>query len=113
MGTVASAAALFALAVWEGFWAIALAVAGLGLGQTLIRAPLYSQAIAMTGGSGTALSVLRLVERVGAIIGLGASALLLGNMGAASSVRALGIAVICGMILYTVLEVVERRRPGD
>ncbi|WP_436637812.1 MFS transporter [Microbaculum sp. FT89] len=111
-GTLASAAALLSLTVWDGFWAITLAVAGLGVGHTLIRAPLYSQAIAMTAGSGMALSVLRLVERVGAIIGLGASALLLGDMGAATSIRALGIAVICGMVLYAVLEAVERRRPG-
>jgi predicted MFS family arabinose efflux permease len=109
-GALASGAALLSLTVWSGFWAVVAAVAGLGLGHTLMRAPLYALALRITGGSGAGLNALRLIERIGAILGLAASALLLGDIGAESSIRALGTAVLSGIALYAIVEIAGRFR---
>jgi hypothetical protein len=109
-GALASGAALLSLTVWSGFWAVVAAVAGLGLGHTLLRAPLYALALRITGGPGAGLSALRLIERIGAILGLAASALLLGDIGAESSIRALGIAVLSGVALYAIVEIAGQSR---
>ena len=91
--------------------AIAIAVAGLGLGHTVMRAPLYALALRIAGGSGAGLSALRLIERIGAILGLAASALLLGDFGAEISIRVLGIVVLFGIALYAIVDVAGR--PGS
>jgi predicted MFS family arabinose efflux permease len=109
-GAVASGAVLLSLTVWSGFWAVAATVVGLGLGHTLMRAPLYALALRITGGPGAGLGALRLIERVGAILGLAASALLLGDIGAESSIRALGIVVLFGVALYAIVEITLRSR---
>jgi hypothetical protein len=104
LGAAGSGAALLSLTVWDGFWGVVSAVAGLGLGHAMMRAPSYSLAVRITRGSGRALSALRGIERLGAFAGLAASALLLGDVGALASVRALGILVLCGVVLYLVVE---------
>jgi predicted MFS family arabinose efflux permease len=109
-GALASGAALLSLTVWSGFWAVAAAVLGLGLGHTLLRAPLYALAVRITGGLGAGLSALRLFERIGAILGLAASALLLGDIGAEISIRALGVVVLSGVGLYAIVEITGRLR---
>jgi hypothetical protein len=109
-GALASGAALLSLTAWSGFWAIVAAVAGLGLGHTLMRAPLYAMALKIAGGSGAGLSALRLIERVGAILGLVASALLLGDFGAEISIRVLGIVVLFGIALYAIVNIAGRPR---
>lgn len=109
-GALASGAALLSLTAWSGFWAVVAAVAGLGLGHTLLRAPLYALALGIAGGPGAGLSALRLIERIGAILGLAASALLLGDIGAQGSIRALGVAVLSGVALYAIVEIAGRLR---
>jgi len=110
LGAAGSGAALLTLTVWGGFWGVVTAVAGLGLGHAMMRAPSYALAVRITGGSGRALSALRGIERLGAFAGLAASALLLGDVGALASVRALGILVLCGIVLYLVAEAAGRER---
>ncbi|MCP4381682.1 MAG: MFS transporter, partial [Hyphomicrobiales bacterium] len=109
-GAIVSGVALLSLTAWSGFWAVTLAVAGLGIGHTLIRAPLFSLTLETTDGSSAGLSALRLIERVGAIVGLAASVLLLRNVGALSSVYALGIASLLGVALYAIVLAVGRLR---
>ena len=109
-GALASSAALLSLTVWGGFWAVVVAVAGLGLGHTLMRAPLHVLALSSAGGASAGLSALRLIERIGAILGLAASALLLGDIGAENCIRALGIAVLTGVTLYAIVEITGRSR---
>jgi hypothetical protein len=75
-----------------------------------MRAPLYALALRITGGPGAGLGALRLLERVGAIIGLGASALLLDDFGAERSLNMLGTAVIFGIAVYAMFEIVDRYR---
>ena len=109
-GALGSGAALLSLAVWSGFWAITLAVAGLGIGHTLMRAPLYALALRITGGTSAGLNALRLAERVGAILGLAATSFLLGDVGADLGILALGLSVLTGLILYGSIETVIRLR---
>jgi hypothetical protein len=70
-----------------------------------LRAPLYALALRITGGPGAGLSALRSVERIGATLGLAVSAFLLGDIGAESSIRALGIVVLSGVALYAIVEI--------
>ena len=109
-GALTSSVALLSLLAWSGFWAVAVAVAALGLGHTLIRPSLYTMVLRMAGGSGTGLDTLRLIERIGAILGLAASAFLLGDTGAESSIRMLSIVLVSGLTLYVTVEVVEHYR---
>jgi len=109
-GTLGSGAALLSLVLWSGFWAIVVAIAGLGLGHTLIRAPLYALSLQATGGSDRGLSTLRFLERIGAILGLAISAALLGEIGAEASIRWLGLAVLTGFIVYVIVETAGRSR---
>jgi MFS family permease len=109
-GALVSAAALLSLALWSGFWAIAVAVAGVGVGQTMIQTPLYALALRITGGPGPGIDALRLIERVGAILGLAASAILLGRIGAGASIRLLGFAVLAGVAVYAIVEIAGRSR---
>lgn len=93
-GAAVSGVMLLSLLLWGGFWAIALAVAGLGLGHALIRAPQYALTLARTGGSSASLSALRAIERLGALAGLAASAVWLRELGPETTVRTLGIVVL-------------------
>ena len=98
------------MTLWSGFWAILSAVVGLGLSHTVLRAPLYALAAGDFGNSETRLAALRMIERVGAILGLATSALLLNDVGAEISIRALGIVVLCGVALYAIIGISFRSR---
>jgi predicted MFS family arabinose efflux permease len=109
-GALASCAALISLLLWSGFWAVTVAVVGLGLGHTMIRPSLYTLVLRMTGGPGVGLDTLRLIERIGAILGLAASALLLGNRGIESSLSMLSAVLVTGLILYVTIDLAKRYR---
>jgi MFS family permease len=112
LGASGSAASLLILSHWNGFWAVVAAVTGMGLCHTLMRAPIYAVAVKMTGGAAAGFSILRLAERVGALIGLGASALLLGRIGADFSITTLAVAILAGLSLYIFTEFFGRFSPG-
>jgi len=112
LGALLSACGLLSLVLWSGFWAFTAAVAALGVGHTLMRAPLYALVARMTGGAGAGIDTLRLVERIGAILGLAASALLLADIGAQTSVIVLGGIVLLGHSLFAIVEAARRLRAG-
>ena len=112
-GALASSAALISLQLWSGFWAVTVAVLGLGLGHTMIRPSLYSLVLRMMGGPGVGLDTLRLIERIGAILGLVASALLLGDSGMEGSLLMLSVVLVTGLILYVTIDIVVRYRSSD
>lgn len=112
-GALASSAALISLQLWSGFWAVTVAVLGLGLGHTMIRPSLYALVLRMMGGPGVGLDTLRLIERIGAILGLVASALLLGDSGMEGSLLMLSVVLVTGLILYVTIDIVVRYRSSD
>lgn len=110
-GGATAGSALLLLPAGQGFWAITAVVTALGLGHTLMRAPLYALAQQLSGGSTRALGQLRLGERGGALLGLTASAIGLRSGEAPSDiVTALGITVLAGLASYAVVEMAARRR---
>jgi predicted MFS family arabinose efflux permease len=109
-GAVISGASLLSLTLWGGFWAIACAVAGVGIGQVLMQTPIYALALRLTGGLGPGIDALRLIERLGAIAGLAVSAVLLGEIGAQASLRLLGFAVLAGVVVFVIVTVTGRTR---
>jgi predicted MFS family arabinose efflux permease len=109
-GALGASAALLSLSFWNGFWAITGAVAGLGIGHTLIRTPLYALVLRITGGPGRGVAALRLLERVGAILGLATSAVLLGEIGPEISIRMLGLVVLAGGMICAIVELVGYTR---
>lgn len=112
IGAFGIAASLLSLGYWSGFWAIAVAVTGVGACQILVETPLYTLAFRITGGTGPGTDLLRVLERVGAIIGLAASAVLLGRIGAEGSLRLLGLAVLAGLLAYAIIDTGARARRG-
>ena len=110
IGAFGSAGALLSTALWSGFWAIVVAIVTLGLSHTLIRAPLYSLVLRITSGPGPGIDALRLFERLGAVMGLIASAILLSEISADVSIQSLGIAVLVGALGYAIVETFQRFR---
>lgn len=102
-GAALAAASLLSLSLWSGFWAIVIAMAGLGSGHALMRAPLYALAQRLDP-RGAAITPLRVTERFGAIAGLGACALLLPSAGGDTAIRATGILACAGLLGYLVVE---------
>ena len=111
-GGLISGLSLLSLSFWMGFWALAMAVAGVGVGHTMIRAPLYQLAIRWSGATKTPLNLLRGLERAGAIFGLVIAASLVGAGAAASLTLGLSIIVGCGAILLVIVGDGETRSQG-
>lgn len=109
-GGLLSAGALFSLSFWSGFWAMAVAVAILGIGHTFIRAPQYALAVRMTGATGRGLDYLRAVERLGALAGLGIAALTVGNWGGEQIIRILALIVLSGILVHMGAGLASRSR---
>ncbi len=87
---------------------LAAAMAALGAAHALQRAPQYAIAGSwMRKGAGS-LGWLRLGERVGAIVGLGCSALLLQGQDAQTSLAQLGAVVFSALVAFVVLHVFNR-----
>ena len=107
-GAIVSGFSLLSLTLWGGFWAIAFAVAGVGIGQVLMQTPIYALALRITGGPGPGIDALRLIERLGAIARLMLSAFLLSEIGAKASLRLLGFAVLAGIAIFVIVTVTER-----
>lgn len=110
IGALGSAAALLSLGFWTGLWAMIVAVAGLGISHTLMRAPLYSLAFKISGGASACFNTLRLTERIGAILGLAATSFLLGDVGGERSILVLGLVVLSGFIIFSGVEIISRLR---
>ncbi|MCP5087771.1 MAG: MFS transporter [Rhodobacteraceae bacterium] len=95
---------LLSLMLWSGFWAVAVAVTGVGIGQVLMQTPIFAMALKINGGPGRGIDALRLIERLGAIAGLVVGAVLLGRVGAGICLQVLGIAVLAGITIYSIVE---------
>lgn len=105
LGAVISGTSVLSLTIWGGFWAIAVAVGGVGIGQVLMQTPIYATALRINRGPGAGIDALRVVERLGAIAGLAVSAVFLDRIGALASLQVLGIIVLAGIAVYASVEI--------
>ncbi|MCM5571572.1 MFS transporter [Burkholderiaceae bacterium FT117] len=112
-GAGGSGVAMLSLTAWHGFWPTVLAVCAFGICHTLMRAPLYTLADRLAGGSPGARSALRLFERAGAIAGLSASAWFLPLAGPQRSIGAMGVVVLAGIGAYALAEIAGRAHTGQ
>jgi len=79
----------------------------------MMRPSLYALVLRMMGGPGVGLDTLRLIERIGAILGLAASALLLEVRGMEGSLLMLSVVLVTGLILYVTIDIVVRYWSSD
>ncbi|MFU2489807.1 MFS transporter [Thauera sp. WH-1] len=103
-GALLSAAALLHLAAHVDFWGTVRMLVLLGIGHAMLRAPMHALALRIGGADGGALSALRLGERIGALLGLLVSAVLLGHTGIAGTIAAVGWTVLCGALVCATVE---------
>lgn len=109
LGASIAGLALLSLSLWSGFWAVTAAMAVLGIGHTVMRAPLYAWA-RRVDPAGTSIMPLRLSERIGAILGLGICAVLLPALGADYGIRSLAVITLAGVAAFVIVDVSARRR---
>lgn len=109
-GAVASGAALLSLSAWGGFWAIASAVTALGFAHSFVRAPQYALSARLAAEGAPGLLWLGLYERLGAILGLAATAFVLDDIGADASIRMLAVVVLSGAALFALVWSAARTR---
>jgi len=111
LGVLCSAGALLALSRAATPLALTLATVALGLAHAFQRAPQYALGRRLSESAGSSLGALRFVERLGAIAGLAASALLLDSYGAQQSLQALAVVVLVAALAYVLIDVTTRFRP--
>jgi len=87
----------------DGFWVVFAAVSGAGIGHALIRAPMTTLALGLSGGSGNRLGGLRLGERIGALLGLSASALFLDISSPEVLLALLGSVSLVGGFIFAIV----------
>jgi predicted MFS family arabinose efflux permease len=109
-GTALSGLALLTLSVWSGFWPMVVVVSTFGIGFAMCDAIQYAHTIRLAdaskvaGARDTGLAVLRLSNRLAAIAGLLASAVLAERFDHVSLAVAVGALLLLGMILMLVAE---------
>lgn len=117
IGGIISSLALIALSRESGFWPTTAAIAVAGVAHAFIRAPQIAHVLEISRSASTRdqalmLGALRTFERVGSILGLLLTALLVGRVGYAAAISATGICVAAGVLLFVVVAFIYRPRPG-
>lgn len=109
-GLGVSGLALGSLVFWNGFWAVMVAVTGLGLGHAMIDTTHYVQAKRIARDSGlrnadlSAMGALRLIERASAIVGLIIAAAVLQSMGYVQVTVAMGAVMLLAALGLAAVE---------
>jgi predicted MFS family arabinose efflux permease/HAMP domain-containing protein len=111
-GITIAGLALSSLMLWSGFWPFAIVVSLFGLGHAMCDATQYAQAIRIAekdprpGAVQVALSGLRLVARLSAIVGLAASVFMVDDIGYDSTIAAVGMMMLAGAVLIVIVQIV-------
>jgi len=110
LGGIISGLALIVLTRWYGFWPITLAIATIGAGHAMIRAPLIvitqevANSVKSESFSGAWAGSLRIMfERLGSIVGLLLTAYLIDSIGVDATLGITGASVITGAILFAIV----------
>lgn len=110
LGTGVSGVALLSLSFWQGFWAVTVSIAALGVGHALMRSPQAALTIAMSGSSAR-LAYVRLLERLGALAGLAAAAFWFAEFGAERSIEVMATLALVGGAFFAIM--LRLRRDHD
>ncbi|MGR3323227.1 MAG: MFS transporter [Pseudooceanicola sp.] len=104
--TGASLAGLSLLALYArtDAWTTAFVVLSVGTGHALLRSPIYALTIDLGGASTRPVSILRFLERAGALIGLVLAAALSSSGRLASLAPLLGLVALGGVLLFFVAD---------
>jgi len=108
-GGTAAAALLLAYQL-ESFWIHLFSVAVLGIGHALIRAPQLKMVLKMSQSRPGLQRIFSVADRVGALVGLGAGALLNAVAGSGALIVAVGILVSIGVVGFALNQVVASVR---
>ncbi|MFC3283487.1 MFS transporter [Litchfieldella rifensis] len=118
-GMALAAVAFLSLSFWSGIYAMALSVVILGIGNAICDAPQYAEAIKLAetsdvhGARNRVLGTLRLVERLAAIAGLLACAMVVETVGYDQAVASLGWLMLAGLVVLAAGRLVPTRRAGE
>jgi hypothetical protein len=103
VGTLLAGGSLVWLDVSAGIIEYSIAVAGVGVGHALVRAPLLTLVVDLSGSAGGPVNALRGAERLGGLLGLGLAPVLLKQGAAGTAIDSLGIlSVAGGLVLFVV-----------
>lgn len=104
--TGASLAGLSLLALYArtDLWTTAFVVLSVGTGHALLRSPIYALTLGLGGASTRPVSILRFLERAGALIGLVLAAALSSSGRLASLAPLLGLVALGGVLLFFVAD---------
>ncbi|WP_282039150.1 MFS transporter [Halomonas alimentaria] len=103
LGGILSIIALLGMTHWQAPATLALAMATLGLGHALLRGPLHAEVRALSDKAPGMLAMLRLVDRLGALVGLLVCALWLESLGHRASLLLVLATVAPGVVIYIVI----------
>jgi predicted MFS family arabinose efflux permease len=109
-GVTISGFALTSLGFWSGLWPMVVVVATFGFGYAMCDATQFAQAIRIADASGlpgarnVGLSAIRLIERLAAIAGLVASAILANRYDYYTLAIAIGVLMFLGSLLLIFVE---------
>lgn len=107
-GATISGLGLLAVVAIGGFWAIAAAVGMVGIGQVMTATPLYAYVLRITGGPGPGMDNLRLIERVGSIVALLGSTVLIVSIGVTGSLLLLAVLMLAGIGMFAIVAMAAR-----
>lgn len=108
LGSLASAVGLVALNDWESIWAVVISVTMLGLTHALTKGAQVPLALSICSreaervGRTTILGFLRFSERIGSLLGLLVSAVLIANYGYQTSIGLTGTLVSSAALLFLI-----------
>lgn len=109
VGSAVGGLSLLSASTLGSFWGVTAAVSGLGLGHSLIRGPQFSIAVRLAGGSSRSLGILRLVERLGALLGLGICSTYLPVTGISLLLSLLGAVSLTGCVVFSIFQILGNR----
>ncbi|MBL4907985.1 MAG: MFS transporter [Sneathiella sp.] len=107
VGSTLTAGVLMIAAFMPGQWSMLLAAVGTGFGHGLVRGPQVDLSMHQAEtelshlGSSSVLGALRVLERLGSILGLILIAGITGYFGLAAAIGTIGTLVFIGMILFS------------
>jgi len=114
LGSLLSGIGLVAFHQWYDFWAVVLSVAFLGLSHALIKAPQIALSLEIckaevhTAGHNIVLASLRVLERLGSIIGLITGAVMIGYYGYQNTTGIAGISVCAASLIFILFFLITR-----